>query len=66
MDTNGFALPHVRRILTLAQTAGAQLLLCLDGLKMVVEIRFIQRLKDKLGNWSNASAEIEYHDTEAI
>ncbi|RMF07884.1 MAG: isovaleryl-CoA dehydrogenase [Alphaproteobacteria bacterium] len=24
---------------------------------------FIQRLKDKLGNWSNASSEIEYHDT---
>ena len=27
---------------------------------------YIQRLKDKLGNRSNASAEIEYHDTEAI
>jgi putative acyl-CoA dehydrogenase len=27
---------------------------------------FIQRLKDKLGNRSNASAEIEYHQTHAI
>ena len=27
---------------------------------------YIQRLKDKLGNRSNASAEIEYHNTEAI
>src|SRR6185436_2085141 len=26
---------------------------------------FVQRLKDKLGNRSNASSEIEYHDTYA-
>ena len=26
---------------------------------------YIQRLKDKLGNWSNASSEIEFRDAEA-
>ena len=34
-----------------------------DGTKNRI---FIQRLKDKLGNRSNASSEIEYHDTWAL
>jgi putative acyl-CoA dehydrogenase len=49
--------------LTLAQAPGG--LTCflvprwLEGARNAIQI---QRLKDKLGNWANASSEIEYHD----
>ncbi len=55
-------------LLTLAQAANG--LTCFlvprvtpDGERNAIHL---MRLKDKLGNWSNASAEIEYHDAYAV
>ena len=57
--------PMCDAFLTLAQTeAGLSCFLVPRWLPDGVRNRFfIQRLKDKLGNRSNASSEIEYHDT---
>ena len=53
---------HVRRLLTLAQTDKGLSCFLLprhrpDGTRNAF---YIQRLKNKLGNWANASSEVEY------
>ncbi len=60
---NGFSVPQSDAHLVLAQTAGGLSCFCAallpDGQRNAIRL---ERLKDKLGNRSNASCEVEFQD----